>query len=89
MSKHTEEGIAEQKRAKLYYALIGFGAGAMVGTTMALLLAPASCRETSASIKDKWNEFSDKAEEVYSDAKEAVSSAYEKTAAAVGKHNKT
>lgn len=75
----------QQMRANLCYTLIGFGAGAIVGTTVALLLAPASGRETSAAIKGKWDDFSDKAGEVYGEARDTVTSAYEKTAAAVGR----
>jgi gas vesicle protein len=85
MSEQSQAEIAEQKRANLYYALIGFGAGAIVGATMALLFAPASGKETRAAIKEKWGDAAEKAGEVYGGAKDAVSSAYEKTAAAIGR----
>jgi len=85
MDEQMQAGIAGQRRTNLYFALIGFGAGAIVGASVALLFAPASGRETSTAIKEKWSAFSDKAGEVYGEAKEAVSSAYEKTAASVGK----
>lgn len=85
MSNQTHDEICARKRTNLYYALIGFGAGAILGATTALLLAPASGRETSAAIRGKWDDVSYKAGEVYGDAKDAVSSAYEKTAAVVGK----
>ena len=80
MSEQTQ-----RKWTSFYYSLIGFGAGAIVGSTMALLLAPASGRETSAAIKGKWDDVSDKAGEMYGGAMDAVSNACEKTAAVIDK----
>ncbi|MFA6448981.1 MAG: YtxH domain-containing protein [bacterium] len=85
MNKHRRDEICERKRINLYYALIGFGAGTIVGATTALLLAPASGRETTAAIRRKWDDVSDKAGEAYGETKDAVSSTYEKTAAAIVK----
>ena len=76
---------AERTRTNLYFALIGFGSGAIVGAAVALLFAPASGKQERAAIKERWDDFSDKASEVYGGAKDAVSSAYEKTTAAVGR----
>jgi gas vesicle protein len=64
--------------------LIGFGAGAIAGAGAALLLAPASGKETTAAIRDKWDNVSDKVCDVCGEAKSAITNAYEKTAAAVG-----
>lgn len=75
----------EQKRNNVYYALIGFGAGAIVGATMALLYAPMSGRETRDAIKDKWGDTQDRAGEYYSTAKDAVGGAYERTTSAIGR----
>jgi gas vesicle protein len=76
---------SEQKRNNLYYALIGFGAGAIVGATLALLYAPQSGRETRDAIKEKLGETTERAGEYYSSAKDAVGSAYERTASAIGR----
>ena len=81
----TAEIIAETRRSNVYYALIGFGAGAMVGATLALLYAPQSGRETREAIKDKWGDVSDRAGDVYSNAKDAVGSAYERTSSAINR----
>lgn len=85
MTHHTEADIAEQKRSNLYYALIGFGAGAIVGATMALLYAPQTGKETREQIKDKWGDVSDRAGDLYGGAKDAVGTAYERTASAIGR----
>ena len=75
--------IAEQKRSNIYYALIGFGAGAIAGATLALLYAPQSGRETRDAIKEKLGDAGERAGEYYSGAKDAVGGAYERTSAAI------
>lgn len=76
---------SEQKRNNVYYALIGFGAGAIVGATLALLYAPQSGVETRGAIKEKLGDTQERAGEYYSTAKDAVGSAYERTASAIGR----
>jgi gas vesicle protein len=53
--------------------LIGFLAGAAVGSIIALLYAPKSGKELRADIKNKSQEFVDDAEEYISTAKEKAS----------------
>ena len=77
--------VSEQRRSNLYYALIGFGAGAIVGATMALLYAPQSGKDTRDAIKDKIGDVSDRAGDVYSSARDAVSGAYSRAGAAIGR----
>lgn len=76
--------VQEKKKSGFLTALIGFGAGAVVGAVTALLLAPASGKETREKIKDRMGDVSDKAgelidrsKEAFEEAKDRMSTAYE------------
>ncbi len=67
----------EGKRNSLAAALIGFAAGAVVGSIVALLYAPSSGGETREKIKDKIGDVSERATDAYADVKDRVATAYE------------
>jgi gas vesicle protein len=66
----------DRKRSTIIAALVGFGAGAIVGTITALLYAPSSGLETREKIKDKFADVQDRATDVYSTAKDKATTAY-------------
>jgi len=76
--------VKEKKSGGVVTALVGFGAGAVVGAVTALLLAPASGKETREKIKDRMGDVSEKAgdlidrsKEAFEEAKDRMSTAYE------------
>ena len=97
MNDFEKESIErDKKRNTVLAAIIGFGAGAIVGSITALLYAPQSGTETRDKIREKFNDVSEKAGETLdktkdslADVRERMSAAYdsavEKTSSAIEK----
>lgn len=78
MEERTEAEVNTGKGINWMSTLIGFGAGAVVGAVTALLLAPASGKETREKIKERINDVSDKAYDLVERSKEAIEEAKDK-----------
>lgn len=82
MSETQNTEVKETKKSGWLSALIGFGAGAVVGSVTALLFAPQSGEETREKIKDRMTDVSDKATEIADRAKESLEEAKDRMASA-------
>lgn len=82
MSDNQNKDVNEKKKGGWLGALIGFGAGTIVGSITALLLAPQSGEETREKIKDRMTDISDKAGELADRTKESIEEAKDRMASA-------
>jgi gas vesicle protein len=86
MAELEKSEVRESKKSNnVLAAIVGFGAGAVVGAVTALLYAPQSGKETRDKIKDRVGDISekaadmiDKSKEAFEEAKDKMSTAYEK-----------
>ncbi|HOX28465.1 MAG TPA: YtxH domain-containing protein [bacterium] len=83
MTEYQNNQVKEKEtRNPWVTALIGFGAGTVVGAITALLYAPQSGKETREKIKDRFQDVSEKASELMDKSKEAIEEAKDKMASA-------
>lgn len=79
-TQNTE--VKETKKSGWLSAVIGFGAGALVGSVTALLFAPQSGEKTREKIKERMGDISDKAAELADRTKESLEEAKDRMASA-------
>jgi len=84
MSETEKVEKSEAKKGNWLSALVGFSAGAIVGSVTALLFAPQSGEETRDRIRERVGEYSDRAGEAldrsrdaFEEARDRMTSAYE------------
>ena len=81
MAEVERPEVKEKKRSGgLLAALVGFGAGTVVGAVTALLYAPQSGLETREKIKDRVSDISEKATDIIDQSREAIDEAKDRMA---------